>query len=779
MPAPSPKKAKAQVAVQKEQSAVETSQLEKVESPRRSAEEYPRPKLHLFTMTPFLDPFGACTAPAPAPPVAVSARQPSAEGGRWRLALGSKLAEAAVQARREARDEEARRMIASRAAKQLREADAKASTAAAPTTGQLVSTRIFVLLTPRIVRKAFDLCSEACGTLPRSSRVHIVQLRKTCDGAQRVLVVLVGQRAPLGWLTYRTARGVVTMRVEGGDDDGARPLPLGPIEAMPLPHSARSYSTPLLHMPSPGATPRRGGSPRSASPRPGSGGATPRPPGSARQQSPLGSARQPLGSARQCYSARSCSAGSCPSARARSSAQLLPAFHDSKFAMMQLQLEQAAAAASREPRRRRTSSKGDTFLKRMEQQKYANSKLNLWQRRLGIVIHNKKRWAAFKRSYLGVEAAEESSARSINLLGAAKKASAAFKMKSKVELLETAESFERKAAVESDLILQGAHKSLPVMLGEILREKNMKPNDLVQQWAKRGEEPISKMEFRTHIRKLLDNPDTRDIDALFDKLDDDGGGTLDVPEMRAALKKLKDAAIKAKVEETAMLERASHFTSRADAARGAVSAMEQLEAARRELEECKTGKMSLRDRMGVILADKGSKSTVNETVSQWDDDGDGVISMTEFRKHVAKLTGSVGTAAARPNGEIDQLFKELDDDGSGSMDTKEMRLALTALKEDGKRVADKPKRLKKKAESCAAEAKAAQIRLHNLLQEDKVREIEALERVRQEKAQKVAAEKAAREAKAAAMLAKMAEEDAKAAELEARINLKREADRQR
>ena len=57
---------------------------------------------------------------------------------------------------------------------------------------------------------------------------------------------------------------------------------------------------------------------------------------------------------------------------------------------------------------------------------------------------------------------------------------------------------------------------------------------------------------------------------------------------------------------------------------------------------------------------------------------------------------------------------------------------------------------------------------------------EALERVRQEKAQKVAAEKAAREAKAAAMLAKMAEDDAgRRLSYEVRINLKREADRQR
>jgi hypothetical protein len=102
------------------------------------------------------------------------------------------------------------------------------------------------------------------------------------------------------------------------------------------------------------------------------------------------------------------------------------------------------------------------------------------------------------------------------------------------------------------------------------------------------------------------------IDDLFDDLDDDHGGTLDAAELKAALKKLKDAASKAKSEEVAMLSRAAHFQARADAAKTAMRATDELEQSRLAIEDCKKGKMSLRDRLGVALADKGMKSTVNE-----------------------------------------------------------------------------------------------------------------------------------------------------------------------
>ena len=56
-------------------------------------------------------------------------------------------------------------------------------------------------------------------------------------------------------------------------------------------------------------------------------------------------------------------------------------------------------------------------------------------------------------------------------------------------------------------------------------------------------EPLNKLEFRQHVRKLLDQPDSKQIDALFVSLDDDGGGTLDIAEISSALKKFQQAAV--------------------------------------------------------------------------------------------------------------------------------------------------------------------------------------------------------------------------------------------
>ena len=80
-----------------------------------------------------------------------------------------------------------------------------------------------------------------------------------------------------------------------------------------------------------------------------------------------------------------------------------------------------------------------------------------------------------------------------------------------------------------------------------LFESYFKVNELVSSWAKRGEEPINKMEFRQHVRKLLSADktykiDMRQVDELFEELDEDHGGSLDVAELRLALKKLQDSA---------------------------------------------------------------------------------------------------------------------------------------------------------------------------------------------------------------------------------------------
>ena len=133
------------------------------------------------------------------------------------------------------------------------------------------------------------------------------------------------------------------------------------------------------------------------------------------------------------------------------------------------------------------------------------------------------------------------------------------------------------------------------------------------------------MEFRLHIRKLLEAAETKDIDALFDTLDADKGGTLDVPEIQQALKKLQTSAAKAKALEEKMRADLVHFAARVEAAKTAAAATLRMERTQRDLAMVKSGKLPLRDRLGAKLADKATKSTVNEIVSQWGAAGDGEV----------------------------------------------------------------------------------------------------------------------------------------------------------
>ena len=72
-------------------------------------------------------------------------------------------------------------------------------------------------------------------------------------------------------------------------------------------------------------------------------------------------------------------------------------------------------------------------------------------------------------------------------------------------------------------------------LGQMLVRKKCKPKDLVLEWDKKGKGCIGKIEFRQGVRNLGLKVDNKTVDALFDMYDDDGGGTLDVPEVRCVL----------------------------------------------------------------------------------------------------------------------------------------------------------------------------------------------------------------------------------------------------
>ena len=205
------------------------------------------------------------------------------------------------------------------------------------------------------------------------------------------------------------------------------------------------------------------------------------------------------------------------------------------------------------------------------------------------------------------------------------------------ELQATAASFSKKAEAELKNVSSN-ERSLKVRMGDELVAKKVNVKELVASWAKRGEEPISKTEFRQHVRKMLDKTNAKEVDALFNELDEDHGGSLDVPEIRAALKKLQNAAAKRAEELAEMRAKADHFQMRANFASKAAQLTGELERTKKELEVQKKGSNNtFGQRLGMKLVGKGIK--VGDLLLKWNDSKSGAISKGEWRK-VPRLSAS-------------------------------------------------------------------------------------------------------------------------------------------
>lgn len=577
----------------------------------------------------------------------------------------------------------------------------------------LISSRIFVLVQPLLVRRAFELTSEKVGLLPVGSRIHIVKRSRTSAGAHRVNFVFVGRRKVVGWLTAKTEKGVLTVRMVGAD--GVDPLPLASLDPKCLdrspspsrPGSARDEDgSPTTYMSAyssahwPGFQNSLGISPRSPPRTP----RTPRTPRSNNATPRVDTGRRPSNGAID------------------------------------------------------ISAEGKTA--------DAPVKKNLWQSKLGSLMMAVKMAPPQARASAPAQAQQSAAAdpepaeprppKNMPLLTAA-------------QLTEKVKEFTEKIAWEEAKI-GSQEKALSVRLGEELVAQQIKVPELVQKWAKRGEEPISKMEFRQHVRKMIDKTDVKDIDALFDELDDDHGGSLDVPELKAALKKLQKAAEISARKTAAVREQVVLLQSRLEAANHALSLTSELERSKTALEMKKSGDtVPLRERLGMRVNERGIK--VNELVAKWGNKT-GEVPKPEFRKHVAALLNIKPNAFAEL-AEIDELFEALDEDGGGTLDQREIKHALHDFFAAAKSAQETTERFAKMAKEVGRKAREAQVELRQLLDEDK-RAAEAAEEQRErEVSEKAKAAEAAATAKAAAAAEKVAAEAAKKAEFEARIAARR------
>jgi Ca2+-binding EF-hand superfamily protein len=162
---------------------------------------------------------------------------------------------------------------------------------------------------------------------------------------------------------------------------------------------------------------------------------------------------------------------------------------------------------------------------------------------------------------------------------------------------------------------------------------------------------------------------TKELDALYDSLDVDGSGELDLDEMKQALERLKDDLSSALARRAKYQVFAHRRRKVANAITEAIEATEIYEEERAKLDTLKRGTAAAR--LGMLLKNKSMK--VSELVAQWDTDGNNRIDLDEFRTK-ARALGLEGT-----QDELAECFAELDVAGHGSLGLQDMTLAFKKL----------------------------------------------------------------------------------------------------
>ena len=326
---------------------------------------------------------------------------------------------------------------------------------------------------------------------------------------------------------------------------------------------------------------------------------------------------------------------------------------------------------------------------------------------------------------------------------------ARFKCQSSDDLNDQAEAMEQQMKGE-ERKLDRSLKPFKPILGEALMHQfstKKQTDELVRGWAPKGEIPL--IEFRKHVRKVVEWPHVKDIDTFFREMDDDDGGTLSVSELQNVLQTLREEAKESDKSAEKIRERITFFKRRIERTHEVAELTRLAERADAQLARLRANK-SAAALLGAELLRRNAK--IADLLTGWAKNKDGDITKKEFRANVWKMGGAGNGLDELKETQLDELFESLDDDGGGSLDTDELKAALVQMREASQETDKEISRLKKATVDLWKSAKAAQ-----------------LERRRQKKADEAEAaaqrEQAAREARAMEEAAARAEA-AKAAKLE-------------
>jgi len=240
---------------------------------------------------------------------------------------------------------------------------------------------------------------------------------------------------------------------------------------------------------------------------------------------------------------------------------------------------------------------------------------------------------------------------------------------------------ERRLLADSDVEEAKCFDTVASKLGRLLMEKAIKVEGLMSEWDRNHDGDISKQEFRLNVRKLgllEGEASTKELDALYESLDVDGSGALDLEEMKYALKGLQSNARVAQGQRKRTLEWVEKLRVVAALFGAAAADTMTYEVEKQKLDEMRRtlADGSPANALGLLFKKQGIKGV--DVVSTWDKEGTG-LDLEKFKRMVR----AVGSPPGMPNGwqddQLEQLFNLLDDDGSGTLSVDELQEALKKL----------------------------------------------------------------------------------------------------
>ena len=229
---------------------------------------------------------------------------------------------------------------------------------------------------------------------------------------------------------------------------------------------------------------------------------------------------------------------------------------------------------------------------------------------------------------------------------------------------------------------------------------------------------------------------------MFNELDLDGGGTLDLDELTQAIKTMREQARTVQAVNQKNKDLIAFLQDRLQTATEVTEITRQAEELEEELQESGLENQNCAARLGMRLYSRGTK--IGDIVQAWETQPDGTIDAKSFRKNLKAF----GLEAS--NEELDGLFESMDLNHDGSLDLEEITAAFHSLREASIQAEKDLKELKSKRVQLMKEAKDSQAKLRQMRKADEMAEKAREEQEAKEMAERREAARAANEAKDAA-----------------------------